>query len=122
MTYILRGLMPFDSPFAEGRPVLRFSIDEPGLYHLSFPTPPGGSVYFVPDTTTGKEWLIWLVYLGEVGLILGVPGWFYIRSWRSDAEELAAMRKAQRSRADSFWEKEDARRDLQGTDSGYQDL
>lgn len=120
--FVLRGLMPYDTPFAEGRPVLRFTINDPGLYRLSFPTPPATSLYFVPDTTTGKEWLIWLTYLAEVGLILGVPGWFYIRGWRRDAEELAEMRRALRARADSFWEQENARQDIQGPDNTYQDL
>ncbi len=120
--YVLRGLMPYDTPFAEGRPVLRFTIDKPGLYQLSFPTPPATSVYFVPDTTTGKEWLIWLIYLGEVGLILGVPGWFYIRAWRREAENWDEMRKAMRARADRFWEKEDAHKELEGQGNSYQDL
>jgi hypothetical protein len=119
---VTRGLMPFDSPFAEGRPVLRVSIDEPGMYRLSFPTPPAARVYFVPDTTTGKEWLIWLIYLGEVGLIVGVPGWFYIRSWRSEAEDLAAMRSAWRVRADSFWEEEQARNEQDTRGESHRDV
>ncbi len=121
--YVIRGLMPYDTPFAEGRPVLRFSIDEPGLYRLSFPTPPAASVYFVPDTTTGKEWLIWLTYLGEVGLILGIPGWFYFRSWRREAEDRATMRRALRARADRFWEREDAGgREVDSQGGSYPDL
>lgn len=119
---VLRGLMPYDTPFAEGRPVLRFTIDKAGLYRLSFPTPPAASVYFVPDTTTGKEWLIWLIYIGEVGLILGVPGWFTIRGWRREAEDLAEMRKARRARADSFWESEDARQGIDGQGNSYIDM
>jgi hypothetical protein len=122
VSYVTRGLMPYDSPFADGRPVLRFSLDEPGVYRLNFPTPPAASVFFVPDTTTGKEWLIWLVYLGEVGLILGVPGWFYIRGWRREAENLAAMRRAQRARADSFWEHEQTRQEIEGQGNSYMDL
>ncbi len=119
---IRRGLMPYDTPFAEGRPVLRFSIDTPGLYQLSFPTPPAASLYFVPDTTTGKEWLIWLIYSGEVGLIFGVPGWFYFRGWRKESEDLAAMRKSMRVRADSFWEEENARKEIERPGDSYQDL
>jgi len=119
---VSRGLMPYDTPFAKGRPVLRFTIDKPGLYQLSFPTPPAASLYFVPDTTTGKEWLIWLIYLGEVGLIFGVPGWFYFRGWRRESEHLAAMHRTMRARADRFWEEEKARKEIEASGDWYQDL
>jgi hypothetical protein len=113
--YVTRGLMPYDTPLADGRPVMRFTIDKPGLYQLRFPTPPGASLFFVPDTTTGKEWLIWLIYLCEVGLIVGLPGWIYFRGWRRAADDLSAMRQAQREKADRFWEREEARREMEGS-------
>jgi hypothetical protein len=118
--FVTRGLMPYDTPFAQGRPVVRFTIDKPGQYELQFPTPPGASLDIVPDTTTGKEWLIWLIYLGEVGVVFGIPGWFSVRSWRRGANEMAGLRQAQRARADRFWKRDSAQKDVDGQGESYQ--
>jgi hypothetical protein len=103
---VKRGLLPFDTPFAEGRPVMRLVIPQAGLYQLNFPTPPAARIYFVPDTITGKEWLIWLVYALEIAIVVGAPAWFYLRRWRREAEDLAAWRRTKRQQADEFWTKE----------------
>ncbi len=103
---VTRGLLPYDSPFAEGRPVLRVNLPEPGLYRLNFPTPPAARIYFVPDNVTGKEWLIWLLYALEIAILVGVPAWFYVSRWRREVEDLAAWRRAKRQQAEDFWAKE----------------
>jgi hypothetical protein len=100
---VRRGLLPYDSPFAEGRPVLRVTIPEPGLYLLNFPTPPAARVYFVPDDVTGKEWLIWFLYAVQIAIVVGLPGWYYLSRWRREAEDLAAWRRTKRQKADEFW-------------------
>ncbi len=41
---IQRGLMPYDTPFAKGRPIYFFKIPQAGRYQLLHPTYPGATV------------------------------------------------------------------------------
>jgi hypothetical protein len=75
LTLIERGLTWYDTPFASGRPVVSFRIDQPGRYRIIHPTRLDVA-YLVPDTLTGKEARITFWVLAEIALIGGVT--FYI--------------------------------------------
>ena len=75
LTLIGRGLTWYDTPFARGRPVVTFTIDEPGTYEFTHPARQD-YMYLVPDTMTGKEARITFWVLAEIALIGGVI--FYI--------------------------------------------
>lgn len=89
ITLIGRGLAWYDTPFAPGRPVISFTIDQPGEYVVVHPVRPD-TAYFVPDTLTGKESRITFWVLAEIGLIGG--GVIYLVRKRT------ASRRQQRGR------------------------
>ena len=62
--------MIYDTPLANGRPMVTFEITKPGEYTITHPTRPT-TVYIIPDYTTGKEnWINFLVVLQVVALII----------------------------------------------------
>ena len=71
VTLIGRGLAWYDTPFAPGRPVISFEIDQPGAYRFTHPTGPS-IAHIVPDTLTGQESHIIFWVLAEVALLGGV--------------------------------------------------
>jgi hypothetical protein len=106
-----RGLMPYDSPFAAGRPVFTFVIAEPGLYAMVFPRREA-SFSVLPDTTTGKERTILLAYAVELailGLAVGLPYWRGVKARRA---RIAAMLPPRPPEADAFWRAESRRHRL----------
>jgi hypothetical protein len=71
VTLIERGLAWYDTPFAPGRPVVTFEIDQPGTYRFTHPARPD-IAHIVPDTLTGQESRITFWVLAEVALASGV--------------------------------------------------
>jgi hypothetical protein len=71
VTHITRGLQPYDTPYASGRPVIEVEIPEPGDYLLDYPTRPA-EVSLVPDYATGHEVLIYTAFAIQL-LILALP-------------------------------------------------
>jgi hypothetical protein len=71
VTYITRGLLPYDTPHASGRPVIEVEISEPGDYVLDYPTRPA-EISMVPDYLTGHEALIYTAFAVQL-LILALP-------------------------------------------------
>ena len=94
VSFVGRGLMPYDEPRAPGRPVFTFEITEPGMYALSHPRREF-AVYLVPDRTTGKEGLIAAVFLAQLAL-LALP--FLILIGRPWIERRKMWRKHQQER------------------------
>jgi hypothetical protein len=93
VSFIDRGLMPYDDPRAPGRPILAFEIVEPGAYALSHPRR-GFAVALVPDRTSGKEGIIAGVIAAQltllalpVALIVGRPWLERRRAWRRHQQE-----------------------------------
>jgi hypothetical protein len=113
ITGVDRGLMPYDSPFAAGRPVFTFVMAETGTYALTFPRRTA-VFYIVPDTTTGKERIIWLAYvvqLAVLALAVVLPYW---RARARRRARLAAILPPRPPEADAFW-KAESRRQRQAT-------
>lgn len=109
IAFVSRGLSPFDSPYAAGRPVLRFELPQPGLYELVFPTRKA-SIFFVPDEVTGREWFYWLIFAVEAFIVLFLPGRYIIRRIVRERSDFDEHRRTQRARADAFWLREEHRR------------
>ena len=71
MTEVKRGLGLYDTPFARGRPIYGFEIEQAGTYHLIYSRRPV-MVSFVPDYTTGRESVLaWSIGM-QFGVILAV--------------------------------------------------
>jgi hypothetical protein len=90
VTYITRGLLPYDTPHASGRPVLEFQIPEPGNYALDYPTRQA-EMSMVPDYVTGNEALIYTTFAAQL-LILALPVAILLyrreqRAWQRSHEE-----------------------------------
>jgi hypothetical protein len=104
VTYVERGLRPYDTPFAPGRPVYSFVVPNWGVYTIKHPRKPA-QVAFVPDYTTGRERELALFMTAEV-LVIVLPfavilGWRYARR---RAERRSAQEDKRRA-ADAFWER-----------------
>jgi hypothetical protein len=105
VTMVERGLSIFDTPFAHGRPVLMFTITEPGTYQMMHPTRPGDYLYLVPDVTTGKETLITFVIVVEIAL-LGSVIIILVRRRTAPSRQLRKEAQANnRARFERTWQK-----------------
>ena len=100
VTLIGRGLTWYDTPFARGRPVVAFKINQPGTYRFIHPARPD-TAYIVPDTLTGQESRITFWVLAEIALIGGVT--FYIIRKRTAAgrEQRIKIRAENRARVEA---------------------
>lgn len=108
VSFIERGLRPYDTPFARGRPIFTFYIEAPGRYVMTYPAR-NATIFIVPDYTTGKEKTIALAYflqIAVIGAFLG--GLFYprLRRYWIYQREIAAERRQKRIAADAFWQTE----------------
>jgi hypothetical protein len=70
---IERGLIPFDSVWAPGRPVLTFEILTPGEYTLLHPARKV-PISILPDAVSGNEGRLTLAALVQIGILL-TPFW-----------------------------------------------
>ncbi len=103
--FFYRGLRPFDSPLARGRPILYFEIETPGQYQLQYSSRTA-VFYIVPDYTTGKEGILYLIYLVEIGVLL-IPVWIlysgYLQQKKEKTQEIQSLKQI---RGDDFWKNE----------------
>ena len=81
VTFVGRGLMPYDDPRAPGRPIMAFEIAQPGTYALSHPRR-SLAVSLVPDRTTGKEGLMALTLAAQLALLAAPILLVFGRPWR----------------------------------------
>jgi len=105
LTMVERGLSFFDTPFARGRPVILFTIAEPGTYHMQHPTRPGDYMYLVPDVTTGKEtYLIFVVFV-EIVIVVGAVGFAFRKRIATNRQKRKEELEKNRARVEQTWEK-----------------
>ena len=105
LTVVERGLAFFDTPFARGRPVLLFTIDEPGTYHMKHPTRPGDYLYLVPDVTTGKETRIVIVVVMEIALVVGAVLFAFRKRIVTSRQRRREQLEKNRVRVEQTWKK-----------------
>jgi hypothetical protein len=99
-----RGLSPFDEPRVPGRPIYRFTIEEPGTYAVSHPHSVS-SAYLVPDRITGKESRLAVAALIQLALLAVPVLWVFLprymerrRRWRAHQRERRAATEHVRRR------------------------
>jgi hypothetical protein len=110
VTHIERGLLPFDTPHASGRPVLGVEIPEPGAYFMDFPTRQA-TLSVVPDYITGHEGVMYAAFAVEV-LLLSLP--FAVALYRREMRLRVYLRERRRHSQQQF---EKIRRLAQGQDA-----
>ena len=111
--YIHRGLMPFDSLLAQGRPVLNFEIKTPGRYELKYSTRQA-LFYVLPDYTTGKERTIYLIYVVEFALLL-IPIWMLYSGFsQRRKEKTQEIQNLKQIRGEDFWKSEIQKKERKG--------
>jgi hypothetical protein len=70
--FISRGMALYDTIYAKGRPVARFTIESPGTYIILHPTR-YDTASIVPNYISGQENWITFIYLAELVII----GWIF---------------------------------------------
>jgi len=99
ITLIGRGLAWYDTPFAMGRPVAMFKIDQPGTYKVLHPTRPDNA-YVVPDTLTGNESTITFWVITEILLIAWIAYIIVRRRTASRRQQRIDLREQNRARVE----------------------
>ena len=102
---IRRGLAPFDSVLARGRPVYSFSIPAPGIYELRHPAR-HEPVSLLPDTVTGRETVLWLAYLVQIAILAALVALLTLRSQRKQRRRLREIQSLKHIDGENFWKRE----------------
>ena len=105
VSFVRRGLYPFDSVLARGRPVFTFVIETPGVYVLRHPARSAVAA-ILPDATTGKEGILTLAYILQIGVLSGLAGILIYRARRARLKRIQEIRQLKHIRGDAFWQKE----------------
>ncbi len=103
--FIERGLRPYNSPFAKGRPVLAVQVIQPGAYRLRHPTKVA-DMSIVPDYTTGSEVNIYLFYVLQLGLVLLPFAYLIWKAQARSAQQVKSVKQLKRIRGEDFWKRE----------------
>jgi hypothetical protein len=104
VTLIGRGLSWYDTPFAPGRPVVTFRVDQPGTYTVIHPSRPDIAAV-VPDTVTGKESSITFWVATEVVLIAGAFYYFFRKRTAAKRQLRADKLAENRARNEETWQR-----------------
>jgi hypothetical protein len=109
---VQRGLRPYDTPLAEDRPILEFEIPSTGAYEIVFTGHPDDldqAIEIVPDYTTGKESVLWVVYIVQIALLvilLGIVSYPRYLRHRARIQKIEAPQKKMQNKGQAFWETE----------------
>jgi hypothetical protein len=107
--FFKRGLYPYDTPFAKGRPIYYLYIDQPGYYTVTHPTRQD-TVFFVPDYNTFNEGKLIAIFAVEICLILIPTGTIVYRRWERRTAPARQRRKQRQDEVEDFWQKQRAKR------------
>lgn len=103
LSFVRRGLRPYDTPRAKGRPVYRFAIQEPGFYQVTYLGRGIAAVVSIaPDYTSGKESTITLAYVLQAGLLVLLPGAVYYRRRKARKSLEKQLQQQKRAAMDKF--------------------
>jgi hypothetical protein len=107
-----RGLRPYDTPLAEGRPIFEFEIMEAGKYEITFANQlydDAGIIAIVPDYTTGKEFVILFAYIIQIAILLIISGivyYPYYQRYQARIKTIEAPQKKMQIKGQAFWDAE----------------
>jgi hypothetical protein len=93
VTYVERGLLPFDSALVRGRPIFTFNITTPGTYEMSHLTRPTSSLSILPDAITGHETLIVVAAIVQLAILFSPVIYIGLRRYRQYQAELAVSQQ-----------------------------
>jgi hypothetical protein len=103
LSFVRRGLRPYDTPRAKGRPIYRFAIQQPGFYQVTYLGRSIAAVVSIaPDYATGKESTITLAYVLQVGLLVLLPGAVYYRRRKVTKSLEKQLQQQKRAAMDKF--------------------
>lgn len=105
VTFIRRGLRPYDTPLAKGRPIYTFTIPSAGIYTLSHPTRPFLTIYLVRDYVSGQERFHASLLTAETPGLIALG--FYLIYHRNGPSQrrMRTARAQKRQQVEAFWEK-----------------
>lgn len=84
-----------------GRPVVTFALPRAGQYELVY-GPQSGEVYFAPDPVSGREGLLMLSFVVQIGVVAsGFMLWAWPKTQRSRANARLAAEELKRKKAES---------------------
>jgi hypothetical protein len=116
---VVRGVRPYDTPLAEGRPIFAFEVTTPDNYEITLPALYNTSVAIVPDYTTGKEPIIVLAFIVQLVFLLSPLSIFYYQRYQRYQARIQTIRAPQMQRqtkGQAFWEAE-----IQGSQKNTQE-
>lgn len=103
VNFVSRGMFPFDSALAKGRPVFIFKITNPGIYQLSFPRR-YATIFILPNNTFGYEGRILFFVIVQL-LIIAYPIFLILRKmFRKRQAKISEIRGLKKKSDQEFWE------------------
>ena len=99
-----RGLAWYDTPFARGRPIFTFWVDQPGTYEFVHPARKD-NMYLVPDTVTGQESLITFWVVAEISLVAALLYYVYRKRNAGRRQRRSDVLAQNRARVQDTWRK-----------------
>jgi hypothetical protein len=103
LSFVRRGLRPYDTPRAKGRPVYRFAIEQPGFYQVTYLGRSIAAVVSIaPDYSTGRESTITLAYVLQAVLLALLPGAVYYRRRKARRSLEKQLQQQKRMAMDRF--------------------
>ena len=102
VAFVSRGMRPYDTPLAKGRPVLSFVIERPGVYVMRHPAKPS-TISIVRDYVTGHERPLTFAFLVQIAVIVLPLMFLYGRRYLARRNALRAAQRQRRAESDAFW-------------------
>lgn len=102
VTYVERGVRPYDSYLSRGRAIYHFVITRPDRYELTLPRREA-DLYILPDTSTGKETTLLFFYLLQLAGLTGIGLALYWPFYRRRRLQIEAIKKLKSTRGETFW-------------------
>jgi hypothetical protein len=102
VTSLERGVRPYDTPAAAGRPIFRIDIKEAGSYGITSTV--GGDIRMsiVPDRASGREYFIAALFLIQIAILLSPLCAYCAFRLRKSRTTQRRLQKEQRFRADQL--------------------
>ena len=100
--FVARGLAPYDTPLAKGRPVFSFTIKSAGAYQILHPVSPA-LIAIVPDYTSGNECAIGAFFILQLAAIVYFPFRAYQRRRRVRLGKLQEIDNLKQIQGEDFW-------------------
>jgi hypothetical protein len=102
VSWVTRGLRPYDTHLAKGRPVMTFVITQPGIY-LMYHLTRISTISIIRDYVTGNERTFELVMWLEIAVIVLPLAFLSVRRHLARADSRKAAQREKREQSEAFW-------------------